>query len=194
MLKKSLIAMLLVLFSASGVFAATYQVDPVHSEVSFTVTHLMMFKVKGTFDKYNAQLVADPATGTLSSVQATIQTASIDTREKKRDDHLRSADFFDVANHPEMTFVSRKITGNGKTITVNGDLTIRGVTKPVVLTGRYLGEVTDPWGKVRAGFEASGTINRQDFGLKWNKLLEAGGVMVGDDVQIGLDIQAIKKM
>jgi len=192
MLKKSLITLFLVLFSVTGGFAATYQVDPVHSQVSFTVAHLVMFKVKGTFDKYAGEVVADPSSGTLESVKATIQTASIDTREQKRDDHLRSADFFDVANHPEMTFVSHEISGNGSDITVAGDLTIRGNTKPVVLTGKYLGEIKDAYGKTRAGFEASGKINRQDFGLTWNKALEAGGLVVGDEVEIGLEIQAVK--
>jgi len=179
--------------AAPGVFADTYNVDPVHSQVEFTVAHLVMFKVKGTFDQYQGVIEADPASGTLKSVQASIQTASIDTREKKRDDHLRSADFFDAANHPEMTFVSKRIEGSSGDITVVGDLTIRGTTREVALKGKYLGEIKDAYGKTRAGFEAAGKINRQDFGLTWNKALETGGLVVGDEVEIGLDIQAVKQ-
>lgn len=180
------------LFSATFASAAVYKVDPVHSQVQFTVDHLVFFKVSGTFDDYQAELEADSAGKTLKSASATIKVASINTREQKRDDHLRSADFFDAANHPELSFVSKKIEGSGNDITVHGDLTIRGTTKEVALKGSFRGENTDPWGNVRAGFAASTVINRHDFGLNWNKALETGGFVVGDDVTINLEIEAVK--
>jgi polyisoprenoid-binding protein YceI len=193
MCKRLVIVAMAVLLSGVPAFAATYNIDPVHSQIHFTVAHLVMFKVKGAFDQYQGVIEAEPGSGTLGSVRATIRTASIDTREKKRDDHLRSADFFDAANHPEMTFVSKRVEGNGGEITVIGDLTIRGTTREVALKGKHLGEIKDAYGMTRAGFEAAGKINRQDFGLAWNKALEAGGMVVGDEVVIGLEIQAVKQ-
>lgn len=192
MINKILIMAVAFLFSAQLATAAVYKVDPVHSQVQFTVDHLVFFKVSGLFNDYQGELEADSTTRTLKSAKATIKVASIDTREKKRDDHLRSADFFDAANYPEMTFVSRKIEGHGDEIVVRGDLTIRGKTKEVVLKGSFRGENSDPWGNVRAGFSASTVINRHDFGLNWNKALETGGFVVGDDVTITLEIEAIQ--
>jgi polyisoprenoid-binding protein YceI len=183
----------LFLFSAQLALAAVYQVDPVHSQVSFTVDHLVVFKVSGAFNEYQGEIEADSDTKSLKSAKAEIKVASIDTRELKRDDHLRSADFFDAANHPNMTFVSKKIEGQGKDITVYGDLTIRGTTKEVALKGSFRGENTDPWGNVRAGFSASTVINRHDYGLSWNKALETGGFVVGDEVTINLEIQGVRK-
>ena len=193
MLKVPALVIASLVWLAPVTFADLYQVDPVHSQVQFTVSHLVMFKVKGNFDQYQGTVEADPASGTIKAVEAKIQTASVDTREKKRDDHLRSADFFDAANHPEMTFVSKRVEGSGGDITLVGDLTIRGNTREVALKGKYLGEIKDAYGKTRAGFEASGKINRQDFGLTWNKALETGGLVVGDEVEIGLEIQAVKQ-
>ncbi len=177
--------------SAQAAPAATYQVDPVHSQVEFTVDHLVIFKVSGNFSEYEGTIEADAAGKTLKSASATIKVASLDTREAKRDEHLRSADFFDAASHPTMTFVSKKVEGSGDNITVRGDLTIRGTTREVVLKGRFRGANTDPWGNVRAGFSASTVINRRDYGLNWNKALEAGGVVVGDEVTINLEIQGV---
>jgi polyisoprenoid-binding protein YceI len=176
---------------APAALAATYRVDPVHSQVQFTVDHLVVFKVSGTFDEYEGEIEADASGKTLKSAKALIKVASIDTREAKRDEHLRSADFFDAATHPLMTFVSKRIEGSGGNITVFGDLTIRGTTREVELKGRFRGTNTDPWGNVRAGFSASTVINRHDYGLKWNKALETGGVVVGDEVTINLEIQGI---
>jgi len=193
MLKKITLSVALVLFFVPPVLAQSYKVDPVHSQVGFTVDHLMFFKVSGYFTDFAGTIEADPEAKTLGSTSATIKTASIDTRIEKRDNHLRSADFFDAANHPEMTFVSRKVEGSGARITVHGDLTIRGTTRPVILTGMFQGENKDPWGNVRAGFAAKGTINRKDFGLTWNKVLETGGVTVGDEVEISLQIQGIRE-
>lgn len=178
-------------FTAQAAPAATYQVDPVHSQVQFTVDHLVVFKVSGTFAEYEGSIEADAAGKTLKSASAAIKVASLDTREAKRDEHLRSVDFFDAASHPTLTFVSKKVEGSGDNITVHGDLTIRGTTREVVLKGRFRGANTDPWGNVRAGFSASTVINRHDYGLTWNKALEAGGVVVGDEVTINLEIQGI---
>lgn len=177
--------------SAQAALAVSYQVDPVHSQVAFTVDHLVVFKVSGTFSDYEGKIEADAAGKTLQAASATIKVASLDTREAKRDEHLRSADFFDAASHPTMTFVSKKVEGSGDNITVRGDLTIRGTTREVVLKGRFRGANTDPWGNVRAGFSASTVINRRDYGLNWNKALEAGGVVVGDEVTINLEIQGV---
>lgn len=177
--------------SAQAAPAASYQVDPVHSQVAFTVDHLVVFKVSGTFSDYEGKIEADAAGKTLQLASATIKVASLDTREAKRDEHLRSADFFDAASHPTMTFVSKQVDGSGDNITVRGDLTIRGTTREVVLKGRFRGANTDPWGNVRAGFSASTVINRRDYGLNWNKALEAGGVVVGDEVTINLEIQGV---
>lgn len=192
-MNKIVLTTAMLVFSAQLALAAVYQVDPVHSQVAFSVDHLVVFKVSGAFKEYQGEIVADSAAKTLKSATAQIKVASIDTREPKRDDHLRSADFFDAEHHPEMTFVSKGIEGNGNNITVKGDLTIRGTTREVSLHGRFLGENTDPWGNVRAGFSASTVINRHDFGLSWNKALETGGFVVGDNVTINLDIQGVLK-
>jgi polyisoprenoid-binding protein YceI len=191
MIKNLLLASTFLLLSTQVVCAAVYQVDPVHSQVQFTVDHLVFFKVSGVFDDYQAEIEADPDTRTLNSAVATIKVASINTREAKRDNHLRSADFFDAANHPELTFVSKRVEGSGDSITVYGDLTIRGTTREVALKGSFRGQNTDPWGNQRAGFTAGTVINRHDFGLNWNKALETGGFVVGDDVAINLEIQAV---
>jgi len=191
MLKKFLLFALILTLFAPAVFAANYKIDTAHSEVAFTVDHLMFFKVTGYFTEFDGSIVANPAEKTLSKAQATIKTASIDTRIEKRDNHLRSSDFFDVANFPELTFVTKNVSGSANNITVTGDLTIRGVTKEVVLKGAFLGENKDAWGNQRAGFAAKGTINRKDFGLTWNKVLETGGVTVGDEVEISLQVQGI---
>lgn len=192
MFKKIIVLTTTLVFSATALFAATYQVDPVHTQVHFTVPHLMMFKVRGEFTDYSGTVEVDDK-NKITAVSAAIKTASIDTREQKRDDHLRSPDFFNAAEYPTMTFTSTKFVQDGNTVTAYGRLTIRGTTKDVALTGKFLGVNTDPWGNVRAGFEATTTINRQDFGLSWNKALETGGVVVGDLVEIGLEVEAIKQ-
>jgi polyisoprenoid-binding protein YceI len=193
MLNKIFALAVALIFSSSAVFAATYQVDNVHSQVHFKVAHLMISSVRGEFNDYTATIDADPKTRTVNSLKATIKTASIDTKNKKRDDHLRSGDFFNVAEHAEMTFESIRVVGKGDDIAVYGKLTIRGTTKVIELKGKFSGEVKDPWGNTKAGFEATGMINRKDFGLTWNKTLETGGVVVGDQIEIGLEIEALKQ-
>ena len=193
MFTKMITLVVALVFSTSAVFAATYQVDNVHSQVHFKVVHLMISSVRGEFNDYTATIDADPATKEITSVKATIKTASLDTKNKKRDDHLRSADFFNAADHPEMTFESTRVVGKGDNIVVYGKLTIRGTTKEIELKGKFMGEVKDPWGNSKAGFEAKGMINRQDYGLSWNKMLETGGLVVGDEIEIGLEIEALKQ-
>jgi len=192
MLKKIMLVFALSLILVSPLFGASYKIDNNHSEVGFTVDHLMIFKVTGYFSDFAGTIEADVDNKTLSATKATIQTTSIDTRIDKRDEHLRSADFFDVGKYPVITFQSEKVEGSGSNIKLHGTLTIRDITQPVVLTGAFLGQNTDAWGNVRVGFAAKGKINRKDFGLTWNKALEAGGVTVGDEVELTLQIQGVK--
>ena len=169
----------------------TYEIDKAHSEAVFQVRHLLT-KVRGRFSEFSGAIALDEAQPERSSVNVTIQAASIDTNEPARDEHLRSGDFFLVAEHPTLTFSSTKVTPRGDDqLEVTGDLTIRGVTKQVVVPVTRLGKARDPWGKERLGFEAEFTINRKDFGLLWNAALETGGFLVGDDVRVSLSIQAV---
>ena len=191
MLKKMILLAFALLLSIPTAYAANYQIDPAHTQIHFTIPHLVVFKVRGNFNQFVGSIAADADSKTLQDAKATIQIASIDTRNKKRDDHLRSADFFDATTWPEMSFVSKKVTGSGNAITLTGDLTIKGKTREIVLQGGFLGAATDPWGNQRAGFEATGKINRKDFGLTWNKALETGGMVVGDELEIGLEVEAI---
>lgn len=174
--------------------ATTWNIDPDHSNVGFKVRHLMISNVKGNFDKHTGVVDINDRDITKSKVQVTIDTASINTNVKKRDEHLRSADFFDVAKYPTMTFVSKKIVRNGTgRLKVTGDLTLHGITKEVVLDVEGPSqESKDPWGNIRSGATASTKIDRRDFGLVWNKALETGGVVVGDEVAINLEIEMIK--
>lgn len=169
----------------------TYAVDPAHSTVEFIVRHLMIAKVRGRFTTFTGQ-VQLPAVGDLpSSISATIEASSIDTREEQRDAHLRSADFFDVEKFPQLTFQSMRIHGEADDFTIDGELTIHGFTHPVKLNGTFEGRATDPWGNQRVGYAAHGKISRKDFGLTWNAALETGGVAVSDEVRIELNVEAI---
>ena len=164
-----------------------------HSSIGFKIKHLAISNVPGKFTKYSGTFEYDPNNVAASKADATIEIASIDTEEIKRDDHLRSADFFDIKNFPQMTFKSKEVHPSGKdSFKVNGDLTIRGITKPVTLDVTYNGEVTDPWGNVKAGFSATTNINRKDFGLTWNKVLETGGLVVGEEVKIAIEVEGKK--
>jgi polyisoprenoid-binding protein YceI len=172
--------------------ATTWNIDTTHSSVTFSIRHLVIAKVRGHFKTFSGSLQLDEADLGKSSVSVEIDAASIDTHEAKRDEHLRSADFFDVAQFPKLSFVSKKLELEGKQVVrVVGDLTIHGVTKEVTLAVEDLGRAKDPWGNQRAAFAASTSINRKDFGLSWNQVLEAGGVMVADKVDISLDVQAV---
>ena len=166
--------------------------DLTHSSVNFHVRHLMVSKVRGSFHKWGGTLELDDSDLTNSRLDVTIEAASVDTKEDKRDAHLRSPDFLDVANHPNITFKSSKIEKDGEGYKVFGDITIHGVTKPVVLEVEGGGQVKDPWGGTRTGFSAKARLNRKDFGLTWNLALEAGGFVVGDKLEISIEIEAVK--
>jgi polyisoprenoid-binding protein YceI len=161
--------------------------------VEFSIRHLMIATVKGRFADVQGTVVIDDADPLATSIDVTIDAASIDTRMAQRDEHLRSPDFFDVANFPTLTFKSRRMVRDGEDVKVTGDLTIRGVTREVSLNVTANGQQTDPWGGTRAGFEATGRIKRSDFGLTWNQALEAGGVVVGDDVKLSIDVELVKQ-
>ena len=176
-------------------FASTWTIDPDHSNVGFKIKHLMITNLKGNFDKFTGTVEINDKDITKSKVEFTIDTNSINTNVQKRDEHLRSADFFDVAKFPTMTFVSKKVAKAGKdNLKVTGDLTLHGVTKQVVLDVEGpSAESKDPWGSIRKGATATTKINRKDFGLVWNKALETGGVAVGNEITITLEIEMIKK-
>jgi len=166
------------------------EIDRSHSEVAFQVRHLLS-KVRGRFTDFAGTIQFDPAHAEESRIDVVIQAGSIDTAERDRDVHLRSADFFDVEQFPTLTFKSRSITPRGdNTYDVAGDLTIHGVTKPVTLDATYLGAAQDPWGNMRSVFEGELTLNRKDYGLTWNAALETGGFLVGDEVKVTLAVQA----
>lgn len=175
--------------------ATTWNLDATHSTVDFSVKHMMFTTVRGRFAQVEGTISFDPTAPEQGSVQVTIPVASIDTGVADRDGHLRSGDFFDVENHPAITFRSRRVEGGpgqaGDTFRVVGDLTIRGVTREVVLAARFEGTGTDPWGNTRSGFSATTTVDRRDFGLTWNQALETGGVLVGHEVKIELHVQAV---
>ncbi len=173
---------------------STWKIDPSHSAIQFSVRHMVVSKTRGRFTKFAGDIAFDPGKPASSSVTVTIEPASLDTADAQRDGHLRSADFFDVEKFPQASFKSTKVQdlGGGK-LRVSGDLTIRGVTKPVVLEATYEGSGKDPWGGERAGFTASTTIERREFGLEWNKALETGGVLVGEKVELTLEIEAVKQ-
>lgn len=170
----------------------TWKFDPQHSSINFSARHLMVAKVHGGFPTWSGTLEFDPDTMT-GSADVSIDAASIETKEPDRDTHLKSADFLDVANHPKITFKSTKVEKKGKDeYALSGDLTIRGTTLPVTLDVEYAGTVKDPWGGERVGFSAKTSINRKDYGLVWNVALEAGGFLVGDKVDISIEVEAIK--
>jgi len=191
--------MLLELVAAAGLVAApvstespTWKIDVAHSEISFRVRHYVT-RVPGTFKTFEGTIVADPADLAKGSVEVTIDAASIDTRNERRDNHLRSSDFFAVDSFPTITFKSTRVEASGDALTIHGTLTMRGVTKPIVLAGEFSGVAGTPEpGKQKIGFTASTRLNRLDYGLRWNRLVE-GSNMLGDDVEITLNIEATRQ-
>lgn len=171
--------------------AGTWNLDPAHSSVSFTARHLMVSKVRGHFSDYTADIrIAERPED--SRVDVTVQLASVTTGDEKRDGHLTSPDFFDVANHPTMTFHTTKVEAvSDDEWKVTGDLTIREVTQPAVLNVEFAGVSQDPWGSTRAGFSATTEIDRESFGLTWNQALEGGGVLVGKKVKVEIEVEAV---
>ena len=170
-----------------------WKIDPSHTHAEFAVRHLMISTVKGRFADVQGTVYTDESDPARSSVEVAIGVPSIDTREPQRDAHLRSGDFFDAESHPHITFRSTRVEGAGETFKLFGDLTIRGVTREVVLDVTAEGRGVDPWGGERAGFSATTKIKRSDFGLTWNQLLETGGVAVGDDVKISIDAELVRQ-
>lgn len=174
--------------------ASRWVIDPSHTTVEFAVRHMMIATVKGRFAGVEGYILADPSDLTTAQAEVTIDATSVDTREPQRDEHLRSPDFFDAASFPKITFKSREIRRKGQDeYEMTGDLTIRGVTRPVTLSLTSEGQARDPWGNERAAFTVSGKVNRKDFGLNWNMVLEAGGILVGEEVRISVEVEAIKQ-
>lgn len=174
---------------------SSWIIDNSHSHVAFTARHMMIAKVRGRFENFTGTVEFDEQTPANSSVNVQIEAASIDTRDEKRDGHLTSPDFLDAANHPYLSFVSKRIevidASHGK---ITGDLSIRGVTREVVLETEYNGQAKAPWGTTSAGFNASTKINRKDWGLNWNVALETGGVLVGEEVSIEIELEIVKQV
>lgn len=197
MTTRSLLAGLAAALLAAPAFAAptAYDIDTAHSNASFAVKHMMVSTVRGEFGKVEGKVAWDSANLAKSAIEATIDASTISTRDEKRDGHLKSADFFDVANHPKITFKSTKVEKGAKGhFKVTGDLTIRGNTKPVVLDVEGpTAEVKDPMGNTKVGASAKTRINRKDFGVAWNKSLDNGGVVVSDDVDIQIDLELKKE-
>ena len=169
-----------------------WKLDPSHTLVEFSAKHLMITTVKGRITDVEGTIYADDNDVGNSSVDVTLKAATLDTRTEQRDNHLRSADFLDVENFPAITFKSTKIVGDRNEFKLTGDLTIRGVTKPITLDVTFEGQTKDPWGGERIGFSATGKIDRRDFGLTWNVLLETGGLTVGNDIKINVEVEAVK--
>ena len=167
-----------------------WNVDASHSNIGFSVKHMMVSKVRGSFTDFTAEVEADETDLTGANIAFTIKVASINTGSEDRDNHLRSADFFDAETYPEIKFVANNVTKKGDEYEIAGDLTIKDVTKPVVFEAEYGGKGTNPWGVEVVAFEAETKINREEFGLTWNAALETGGVLVGKDIKITLELEA----
>ncbi len=172
----------------------TWNIDSTHSGIHFSVRHMVVAKVRGSFKAFSGAVQYDPKNPASASVTARIETASIDTGVEQRDGHLKSADFFDVAKFPAITFQSTKVEpAAGNTFRVTGEFTIRDITRPVVLEVEQLGAAAkDPWGQQRLAFEAKTSLDRREFGLTWNQALEAGGVLVGDKIEVSLEVQTVQ--
>jgi polyisoprenoid-binding protein YceI len=191
---KRILTLIVTFFAlAASAAANTYTIDPAHSDVSFKIRHLVS-RTAGRFADFSGTITADFQNLDASSVEFTIVAASIDTRSEDRDKHLRSPDFFDTEKFKEITFTSHKITRAGEdSYAVTGNLTMHGVTREITLPVKYLGEVKDPWGNLKAGFELAVTLDRKDFGISWNKALDAGGLILGDDVEISISLEVAKQ-
>jgi polyisoprenoid-binding protein YceI len=174
--------------------AITWKLDPTHSEVQFKVKHLMITTVTGYFKKFDMEVVTETDDFTTASkIEFTADINSIDTNNEQRDTHLKSADFFNAEEHGQLTFVGKNYKANGDAGTLEGELTIRGTTKPITVNVEYGGTVVDPYGQTKAGFTVNGKISRKEFGLTWNAVTEAGQVVVSDDIRIQCEIQLVKQ-
>ncbi|MDH5543044.1 MAG: YceI family protein [Nitrospinota bacterium] len=174
--------------------ANTYTIDKGHTTIGFSVRHMVISNVRGQFNNFEGTFVFDPNNIDLTSASVKIDAASIDTNEAKRDEHLRTPEFLDVKKFPDITFELKSFMKHGNNeVMGKGDITIRGITKTIALKGEFIGAVKDPWGNERVGFSATGEIDRKEFGLTWNKVLETGGVVVGDKVTLIIEVEGIKK-
>src|SRR5688500_12787262 len=195
-MKRTLLSIAMVLLAPTALFAesATWNIDPTHSTIGFSVRHMMVSNVRGTFDKFSGTITGDPADPKNAKVDVTIAADSINTRNGSRDEHLKSADFFDTAKFPTITFVSKRVEagGNGK-LRVTGDFTMHGVTKEVVLDVEGPTAPVEVGPSIRSGASATTKVSRKEFGLAWNRAMEAGGVTVGDDVTITIDLELVKQ-
>jgi polyisoprenoid-binding protein YceI len=172
---------------------ATYKIDPAHSDILFKVKHLMITNVTGSFKAFDATLTADKEDFSDAQISFTADVNSIDTRSEQRDGHLKSDDFFNAEKFPELNFISTSLNKSADGYLLKGDLTIRDITKPIELKAEYSGAMVDPWGQHKVGFEAEGILKRKEFGLSWDAITEAGGVVVSDDVKLQLNVQFIKQ-
>jgi polyisoprenoid-binding protein YceI len=170
----------------------TWNLDPTHSGIHFTVRHMVISKVRGNFAGFKVETKFDPTNLAATTASVSIDVASISTGVADRDNHLKSPDFFDAAKFPAITFVSKSVTAKGEFFTMTGELNIHGVTKSVTLDGEFGGVGKDPWGNQRAGFALKGSVNRKDFGLTWNQALETGGVLVGENVELNIELEVIQ--
>ncbi len=189
------VAMVAALAAVTGIAAAEsarYAVDPDHSIIEFQVKHMVISKTTGRFTDFTGFVDLDAEAGQVKAIEATIKAASLNTNHDKRDAHLRGPDFFDVDKYPALLYKMKNLKKMGDEYTAFGDLTLHGVTQEVTLVGTMNGVTKDPWGNVRAGFTGKGKLNRKDFGMNWNKALDSGGLIVGDEVDIRLEIEAIK--
>ncbi len=182
-----------VVLAGSALAADRYEIDPVHTRIGFTVRHLMINNVAGRFGEFTGAILYDEEDVAKSSVNVKIQTASVNTENKMRDDDLRSPNFFDAAKYPDITFQSTRIEKQGEGYVCTGTLTMHGVSKEVSLPVTLLGKIKDPWGNTRIGLEGGVKIDRRDWGLTYSKTIESGGLVVGDDVKIDLNVEAVKK-
>ncbi len=185
------VALVAVAYSAEALAIDKYVVDQAHTSVGFSVKHMVITNVKGKFKQFDGVIMYDENDITKTSVSGSIPVASIDTGNERRDDHLRSEEFFHAEKYPEITFESKKVVKRDDGYVMIGDITIRGVTKEIEVPFEVVGKITDPMGNTRIGIEAQTTINRQDFGVSWNKALEGGGLIAADDVKVELDVEAI---
>jgi len=195
MIKRYMVAVLaaVALVASQAQAADTYNIDAAHTTVGFSIQHMVISKVKGRFNEFSGSIQVDPkATPTVTEATIAIKVASIDTANTKRDDHLRAPDFFDAAKFPDMTFETTKIEKTGDDLVAHGKLTMRGVTKEIQLPFKLNGPITDSWGNTRVGIEGRTKLNRKDYGLTWSKTLETGGLVVGDEVEIEIQLEAVK--
>jgi polyisoprenoid-binding protein YceI len=171
----------------------SWKIDPSHSNVEFSAKHLMITTVRGRISDVEGTIIVDEQNPAKSKVDVTLKAVTLDTRIEQRDQHLRSADFLDVENFPNIAFQSKRIEGGREEFKLYGDLTIRGTTREIVLDVTFEGKQKDPWGGERVGFNAKGKLDRREFGLTWNQALETGGVVVGNDIRVSIDVQAVKQ-